>query len=419
MFTRVRGTQDFLDLRLFNFFVETTKKHLACHNFHEIATPILEQTELFKRSLGEETDVVSKEMFVIPSAGEEGEEKESLCLRPEATASTMRAFLNNHIETTPWKVFTYGPMFRKERPQKGRFRQFHQFNIEIIGTNSVAQDAYFITMLDRLFAEKFKMTHYALLLNYMGCPEDRKNFRETLNQFLEQHKDKLCATCLQRKERNIMRVFDCKNPTCQLLYANAPKITDSLCTTCAQEWETLQSLLRQLSVSFSHMPTLVRGLDYYGKTVFEFTSTQLGAQSSFAGGGRYDFLATALGGKTDQPSIGAGLGIERILLLLEQIPNLPLPTPPTMYAILPLTKEQIPLCLQVADELHAHGLCSQLFVEGDSMKSMMRQANKLGVQACIIIGPDEQAAGQATVKQMTTGQESKIAQRELVKHLKG
>lgn len=419
MFTRVRGTQDFLDMRLFNFFVDTTKKHLTCHNFHEIATPILEHTELFKRSLGEETDVVSKEMFILPSSGEEGEEKESLCLRPEATAPTMRAFLNNHVETTPWKVFTYGPMFRKERPQKGRFRQFHQFNIEIIGTNSVAQDAYFITMLERLFAEKLKLTNYALLLNYMGCPEDRKKFREILHQFLEQHVDKLCATCLQRKERNIMRVFDCKNPTCQLIYAKAPKITDSLCSGCSQEWETLQSLLRQLSVSFSQAPTLVRGLDYYGKTVFEFTSTQLGAQSSFAGGGRYDFLATALGGKTDQPSIGVGIGIERILLLLEQNKDLTLPQGPTLYAILPLTKDQNPLCLQIADELHAHNLCSHIFVEGDSMKSMMRQANKLGAHACIIIGPDEQAAGQVTVKQMTTGGEIKIAQRELVAHLKG
>lgn len=419
MFTRVRGTQDFLDLRLFNFFVETTKKHLSCHNFHEIATPILEHTDLFKRSLGEETDVVSKEMFVIPGSGEDADEKESLCLRPEATASTMRAFLNNHVDTTPWKVFTYGPMFRKERPQKGRFRQFHQFNIEIIGTNSVAQDAYFITMLERLFSEKLKLTNYALLINYMGCPEDRKRFRETLAQFLDQHTDKICTTCLQRKERNIMRVFDCKNPTCQQLYATAPKITDSLCATCNTEWETLQSLLRQLSVSFSHAPTLVRGLDYYGKTVFEFSSSQLGAQSAFGGGGRYDYLATALGGKTDQPSIGAGLGIERILLILEQISNLPLPAQPPLYAILPLTAEQVALGLQVADELHAHNLCAQLFVEGDSMKSMMRQANKLGAHACIIIGPDEQAAGLVTVKQMTTGQESKIAQRELVAHIKG
>lgn len=414
MLTRVKGTQDFLDLKLFNFLVDTTKAHLAQYHFTEIMTPILEHTELFKRSLGLETDVVSKEMYILPSSKDS--EEESICLRPEATASTMRAFLNNHIQTTPWKVFTWGSMFRHERPQKGRFREFHQINIEIIGSSEIAQDAYFVAMLDRLFADKLKLKTYGLLINFMGCPDDREQFKSILRTFLEANKTGICANCLQRKDRNIMRVFDCKNQ-CQALYRTGPQITDHLCKICKLEWESLQNLLQQLAVSFSHAPTLVRGLDYYSKTVFEFVSIDLGAQNTFCGGGRYNSLATALGGEQDQPSIGAAIGIERLLLMLEKLSDFPLPARPPLYAIMPTTPEQIPLALKVADLLYTHKFHAELLIEQDSLKSKMRQANKLGAATCILIGPDEQAAGNVTVKNMITGTEAKVLQRDLLEFL--
>lgn len=418
MINRIKGTQDLLDLTLFNYFLATVKKHLETYHFKEIATPILEPTELFKRSLGTETDVVSKEMYLVHTEHTPTEEKGDICLRPEATASTMRAFLNNSIDTTPWKVFTWGSMFRHERPQKGRYREFHQVSIEIIGSQAIAQDAYFIAMLDRLFSEKLMLDSYGLLINFMGCHDDRQKFRQQLLAFVEKNSDKICANCTHRKDKNILRVLDCKTPSCQELYQNAPKITDALCESCSQEWKLLQSFLEQLSVSFSHMPSLVRGLDYYGKTVFEFVSiSDLGAQNTFCGGGRYDSLAKMLGAKDDKPSIGAAIGIERMLLMLEQSKELPLPQPARLHAIVPLSAEQIPLCLQIADLLHANDLCAEILLENDSIKSKMRQANKLGARYALIVGSNEQAAGTVTLKDMVQGTESSLPQRDIVSAL--
>ncbi|MFI5333516.1 MAG: histidine--tRNA ligase, partial [Candidatus Babeliales bacterium] len=289
MISRVKGTQDFLDLSLFNAIVDQCKRQAAVYGFTEIATPILEHTELFKRSLGLHTDVVNKEMFIIQTSSE-NDESESICLRPEATASIVRAFVENHVQQTPWKVFTYGPMFRHERPQKGRYRQFHQISLEIIGSAAVAQDVQLIKMLDRFFSEKLLCSNYALHINYLGCAQDRAAYTATLKKFLDSVSNYLCPLCTERKEKNILRIFDCKNPNCQQVYTKAPHITDALCTACATEWHQLQEQLSLLSVSYHHNPTLVRGLDYYSKTVFEFVSGNLGAQNAFCAGGRYDQL---------------------------------------------------------------------------------------------------------------------------------
>lgn len=420
MLTKIKGTQDFLDLTLFNFLLTTVQKQLALYNFTEIATPIIEPTALFHRSLGTQTDVVSKEMYYITTAHTpEQEEAESfaLCLRPEATASTMRAFLNAGTLATPWKVFSWGPMFRHERPQKGRYRQFHQINIEVIGSNAIAQDAYLITMLDRLFSEKLLLTSYALLINFMGCTEDRTAFKGVLHEFLNAHTDTLCSTCKERKEKNILRIFDCKNPVCQALYATGPAITDHLCTDCTTEWQTLTTLLQQLSVSFSVAHTLVRGFDYYSKTVFEFVSINLGAQNTFCGGGRYNSLARELGASTDQPSIGAAIGIERMLLLLEQATHLPVPHKAALTIIIPVEREQQPLCLQLADTLHAHGITAEVLLEGQSLKNMLRKADKAAAQYCVLVGADEQATGTVTIKNMKNATEKRVAQKELVTEL--
>ncbi len=413
MITKVKGTQDFLDLTLFNFLLAEAKNHFALYNFIEIATPILEHTELFKRSLGLETDVVSKEMYTLAD-----DEEESICLRPEVTASCVRAFVNNGIQQTPWKIFTWGPMFRHERPQKGRFRQFHQIDMEIIGSQSIYQDVHFLKMLDRFFAETLKLDTYGLLINFLGCREDRAAYKKKLYAYLEKQATAVCATCIIRKEKNIMRVFDCKSPDCQQVYKQAPRIADSLCPQCQLEWQQLRDNLEHLSISYSYTPTLVRGLDYYDKTVFEFVSSELGAQNAFCGGGRYNSLVKEVGGKEDEASLGTAIGIERILLLLERIKDkLTLPMLKPLYVVLPLSAEQHPLALLLADELQAREMCTDVLLDEASLKSMMRKVNKMGAKYALIVGPDEQKEQKVTVKNMMTGAEEKIAQRDLAQYL--
>ena len=415
MIQRVKGTQDFLDMTLFNFLIDSVKQHLKFYHFNEIKTPILEPLELFKRSLGLETDVITKEMYTVNSSiGED-----AICLRPEATVSTLRAFLEHSIQSTPWKVFSYGPMFRHERPQKGRYREFNQCNIEIIGSDSIAQDAQFIKMLERFFAQVLHLDTYGLLINFLGCPEDRAQFKKILYEFLNTKQEQICALCTERKEKNILRIFDCKNPTCQALYRTAPHIADHVCPTCNDEWTTLKHTLEVLSVSYSYAPTLVRGLDYYDKTVFEFVSMDLGAQNAFCSGGRYNHLASQLGSKHEYPSIGAAMGIERILLMLESIKDkLPLQKTFHLHALLPLTKEQHTLALLIADELQAQDVAVDILLEGDSLKSMMRKADKLHARYVIMLGPDEQRDQKVRVKDMETGTEETLFQRDIVSFFK-
>lgn len=413
MFTRVKGTQDFLDMTLFNFLVDSAKKHMALYNFAEIKTPTIEYTELFKRSLGNETDVVTKEMYTLES------QDESLCLRPEATASCIRAFVNGGVQTVPWKIFTWGSIFRHERPQKGRYREFHQFNMEIIGAQSIAQDVHFIKMLERFFQDTLKFPHYALLINYLGNESDRQNFKKVLHDYLSKLQDEICATCTIRKEKNILRVFDCKNQTCSELYKKAPYITDHLSAESAAEFTELKHMLEDLSVPYSHVPTLVRGLDYYDKTVFEFVSTDLGAQNAFCSGGRYNSLVKQIGSKVDYPSIGAAMGIERMLLMLEaQKEQIESGNKEKLFVVIPLETQQKVLALLVADELQANGFKAEILLEDDSLKSKMRQANKLGAQYAILIGPDEVAQKMIIIKDMENASEQRVHQKDLVSSLK-
>jgi histidyl-tRNA synthetase len=416
MLTRVKGTQDILDTTLRNFFLATLREHLSHYNFSEIITPLLEKKELFQRAAGAETDIVTKEMYTVTSTNE----RESLCLRPEITASIMRAFLENGMQAqAPWQVFTYGPVFRHERPQKGRYREFYQASLEIIGSSSPTRDAYFITLLDRFFHEKLHLDTYALMLNFLGCPSDRLAYKETLRAFLEEHESVLCTLCRERKSRNILRIMDCKEPSCQELYRKVPDITDVLCAACKAEWQLIQHLLQELSVSFTRTPHLVRGLDYYSKIVFEFVAVHtLGAQATFCGGGRYDTLASLIGASQDYPSIGAAIGIERVLLMLEEIKDkLPLPAKPPLHLIVPLSQEQYPLALQVADELHAQGLTADIFLEGGSLKSMLRKADTRHALTASLIGTEEQQSHTVTLKQMREGTEARIPQTELVAYL--
>ncbi len=417
MVPRVKGTQDFLDMTLFNFIIATFKEYAARYNYAEISLPILEHVDLFKRSLGLETDVVSKEMYLV---GTGREDDESLCLRPEATASVMRAFFTNAIEDRPWKVFLYGPMFRHERPQKGRYRQFSQVTIEALAAPSLLHDVELMAFLHRFFSEGLSLRSYALHINFLGCPQDRIGFKQVLYNFLQKHETALCSTCKERKEKNILRVFDCKNEQCQSLYAQAPVLVDHLCEQCSGEWIDIQDSLQEMSVPFVVMPTLVRGLDYYNKTVFEFVSLgHLGAQSTFCGGGRYDALSVALGEKEEIPSLGAGFGIERLLLMLEaQKETLPLQPQKPLHVVVPFGQEQKKLALLVGDVLRNYGLCCEVYVDIASVKSMMRRAGKSGARYALLLGSDELQNNYVTVKHMITGQETKVSQQDLIAFLK-
>lgn len=415
MIQKVKGTQDFIDLTLFNFVINQTKKHLEEYNFTQIETPIIEYTKLFQRALGEFTDVVSKEMFIIDK------KDESICLRPEATASIVRAFVENNIAQNfplPWKIFTYGPMFRYERPQKGRYRQFHQISMEVIGSDSILQDAEFIKMLDRLFKDKLFLNNYAILINFLGCYADRHKFQDIVKNFLETVSDKICDTCKERKDKNPLRIFDCKNPACKDVYINAPRTADHLCANCQTEWKQLQDALELISVSFSYAPTLVRGLDYYDKTVFEFVSQNLGAQNAFCGGGRYDKLVKDISDKQDAPALGAAIGIERVVLLLEEIKDkLPLPMQKPLNVIIPFSEKQRLLALLVANELHKHNIVTDVLLEDASIKSLMRKANKMGAKYALILGEEEQQKREVTVKNMITGEEQKVPQAKIAEFL--
>ena len=410
---RVKGTQDFLEKGLYQFILNAFHKHVSLYHFTQVSTPIIEHVELFKRTLGTFTDVVSKEMFLLQSA----DGKDSLCLRPEATAPTMRAFLQE-LQPTPWKVYSHGPMFRYERPQKGRYRQFHQINVEVIGSSSISQDALLITMLDRFFQETLKIESSALQINFLGSYEDRANYAQLVKAFVD-GVDGICDTCMERKDKNILRIFDCKNRTCQEIYKDAPIMIEHLSPESQKEWEQLQEELSLLSVTYSVNPRLVRGLDYYNKTVFEFVSAELGAQNAFCGGGRYDRLANELGSKQSYPSLGAAIGIERLMLVLEPIlDSLALPQPKPLYIIMPLATEQNPLALILADTLHAAGLTTDAFLDGDSLKSMMRRANTMGAAYALLLGDQEQKDNSVLIKNMITGNQETIAQVDVVSYLR-
>ncbi len=415
MINQIKGTHDTLDLTLHNFIIDQARTHLQHANFTEITTPILESIDLFKRTLGAETDVISKEMFIIE---QHPNSSERICLRPEATAPTTRAFLQHGIQQQPWKVFSHGPMFRYERPQKGRYRQFNQFNIEIIDAVSIAHDVQMIVMLERFFSERLKLVNYVLFINFLGCLADRTEYKKILQSFLADNNAIICPTCSQRATTNSMRIFDCKNSSCQELYQKAPFIADHLCQDCTNDWEQLKEQLAILSISYAYNPLLVRGLDYYNKTVFEFSSTDLGAQNAFCGGGRYE-LAEQCGAKKPVPSLGAAIGLERLALILEPITDsLSIKQKPMLHVVIPLSEKQQTLALLCADLLQRHNLCTETLLDNKSIKNMMNKAHKMGASFVLLLGDDEQEKKMITIKNMLTGTQDTVSQAEVITYLK-
>jgi len=406
MIQKVKGTQDLLDMALYDAVYDEAHRFFSAAQFAHIQTPIIEHEALFKRSVGQETDIATKEMYTFTT-----NDRETFCLRPEGTASVMRAFFESSIVARPWQVFIHGSMFRHERPQKGRWREFSQFNIESIGTSSIVQDVRFIALLNDFFSRQLKVQDYVLSINFLGTKEDRARHRIALKSFLDAQQEALCATCVQRAATNILRVFDCKNERCQELYTQAPFITDYLSPESAQEWQELNDLLDVLSINRVHNRCLVRGLDYYNKVVFEFSSPLLGAQSAFCGGGHYD-LAAAFEHKEPVPAIGAGIGMGRLLLLLEAS-GYPFKRPVArpVVAVLPFNDSLNALALLAHQELQRNGIATDILVGG--IKKGMKRANALNVSWVALLGEDERAAGTVLLKNMQTGSQESIGQEML------
>ena len=413
MFSRVKGVQDILSYRLWRGLLHKVQGHVTLYNFTEIQTSLLEYVSLFERGLGYETDVVKKQMFLI----EQKNDREQMCLRPEATAGTMRAFLETrHEHATPWNTFSFGPMFRYERPQRGRYRLFHQVNIESIGVSSIQYDAFFIQMLYKLFLETLGISEFVLTINFLGTAADREQYKIALRAFIQGRS--ICETCEQRTATNLLRVLDCKSEDCQAIYASAPVITDFLSEPSAQEWSLLQNQLHDLSVTYTVNPRLVRGLDYYNKTVFEFVGMTLGAQDTFCGGGRYDGLAEQLGSKEAVPAIGAGVGFERLLLLLGDRAHAFVQPEQSLTAIIACAQQQNSLALLCADFVQRSGKAVQVLIDDLSLKNKLKKANKMGATYVVLIGEEEQASNTVTVKNMMTGLEERVSQDKLVAALK-
>lgn len=410
----VRGVKDILpgEVELWEAVEAEARRVLKTFGFAEIKIPIFEHTSLFARSIGETTDIVEKEMYTFQDKG-----GESITLRPEATASVVRAYIEHKLFHPPrlLKVFTFGPMFRYERPQAGRFRQFHQVNVEAFGSDNPAVDAEILILVDDLF-RSLKMDDLQLTMNSLGDANCRPKYKEALKAFLSRRKDALCEDCRRRVDRNPMRVLDCKTAGCQELKEAAPTIGEHLCNECVGHFETVQAHLERVGVPFILNPHLVRGLDYYTRTTFEVLSTKLGAQNAVCGGGRYDGLVEELGGPPT-PAIGFAIGIERLVSLIDRkslavdegMPHL-------FFAI--LGKEAESAAFEVMHQLRKASIRVERDYEGRSLKAQMKVANRSGAPYALILGDDELAREAAVLRNMAASEQEDIPLKDLVQNLK-
>ncbi|NPB06204.1 MAG: histidine--tRNA ligase [Aquificae bacterium] len=395
---KVRGFYDLIgeEAEKYRFISDAARGVLNLYNFEEIILPVVEFRELFERSVGEATDIVQKEMFSF-----EDRKGRKLVLRPEGTASAVRAFIENKLYAQrPYvKLFYEGPMFRYERPQAGRRRQFHQIGAEVFGEERPHADAELIkTAYDVLNRLGVKTT---LEINSLGCKEDRKAYAEALRTYLKEKESELCPDCLRRKERNPLRVLDCKNESCKQATRDAPLITDYLCTDCREHYETVKNYLKALGVPFVENPRLVRGLDYYTRTVFEFTSDELGL--TVCAGGRYDHLVEELGGPPT-PALGFALGVERLMQLVK-LPE----KEKDVYFVVPFgDKEVFTYALKVADALRREGKRVELSYRKGGLKKQLEFADRMGYRYAVIVGEDELKEGLVTLKDLKTGEQRKV-----------
>ena len=402
----IKGFSDILPGEVESWqFVEEKARHVfAAYNFSEIRIPILEKTELFSRSLGETTDIVEKEMYTFADQDAQGS---LLTLRPEGTAGVVRAYVESEmykIEPVR-KLYYMGPMFRRERPQKGRMRQFHQIGAEALGRSDPLIDAELLLLLDDFFSS-VGLEGATLQLNSLGDTQCRPKFREKLLLFLRQREQSLCANCKRRMERNPLRVLDCKERGCIEATKDAPSILDSLCEPCREHFESVQESLRQASVTYTLNPRMVRGLDYYCRTTFEWTSDQLGAQNTVAAGGRYDGLVEELGGPTI-PGVGFAMGVERLTLLLRSTEATG-SAGPAMYVVW-VGAQARAWAFPVVHRLRRKGIVVEMEGEQRSLKSQMRRADKLKAESVLILGDDELQKGLAVLRDMASKQQKEIS----------
>ena len=405
MIKPLRGMKDlaFEDAKKFNFFIDIASDIAKNYGYSYVETPILEDTALFKRSVGESSDIVNKEMYQFIDKG-----GNDVCMRPEGTAGVVRFFISNKLDRQQgkFKFFYYGPMFRYERPQKGRFREFHQFGCESFGEESVYEDYTIIELVSLIF-DKLKI-NYDLEINSLGCSECMPKYRNNLVKFLEEKKEKLCEDCNRRIKTNPIRVLDCKNPNCKEQLINAPKITSSLCNSCDSDFEKLKKLLEQNGIKYKVNSSLVRGLDYYNKTAFEFVSGEIGAQSAIAGGGRYDRLVEFLDGKPT-PAIGFAIGIERVMDLIK-LPE----DKKEGYYFGAMDVDGVDKIVQIAKSVKKRDTAIVEF-NPKKLKAHLKAADRANARYCAIIGEDELNNGTIWVKDLLNKEEKVLKIEEFLK----
>lgn len=405
--TAIKGIKDILpeDAPTWHYVESIARQVFGVFGFREIRVPIMEKTELFKRSIGETTDIVEKEMYTFRDRDEE-----LLTLRPEATASVIRAYIEHNMTASGpiTKLFTFGPMFRRERPQKGRFRQFHQIDAELFGDDKPQSDAEVIFMLVH-FLKEVGIEELSLEINSLGCKECRPVFSQAIADFLKGSKKDLCPDCHRRTHTNPLRVFDCKVESCISIIAEAPKILDYLCKGCAEHFAQVKSFLDDLEVGYLINPNLVRGLDYYTKTGFEIKSGSLGAQNSLAGGGRYDGLVSFLGGP-EVPGIGFGIGLERLIACMPQAGNSNYQTDIFIAAMGPRAQK---ISFSLTNELRRAGICAEMDYADKSLKNQMKRADRLNSSYTLIFGDREIDEKRAELRDMKTKNQQTVSLEKL------
>lgn len=401
---RPNGTEDVLpkDVHKWHTVEKIARETAESFGFGEIRFPTFENTELFLRSVGETTDVVQKEMYTVMA------KETKFTLRPEGTAGTIRAMLQNGLlnEALPQRVFYITSCFRHERPQAGRLREFHQFGVEMAGSQSPAADAEVIS-LAKTILDRLEIKNILLCINSIGCPTCRANYHKALRAYFENRKDELCDTCRDRLEKNPMRILDCKSPICKEIAKDAPLIIDYLCDDCGDHFEKLKKYLTNMGIEYKVDPKIVRGLDYYTKTVFEFVTTEIGAQGTVCGGGRYDGLIEQLGGQ-HTPALGFGMGIERLLLVMDKQNCRFLEPKKCDVYFATMGDAALEEAMTLTSQLREFGYFAEYDLMGRGIKAQMKYANKTGAVYTIVLGDNEISDGKAKLKDMESGEEKEI-----------
>ena len=396
-----KGTKDMLPQEAYKWhYVENIARETAAEfGFKEIRTPMFEHTELFLRGVGETTDIVTKEMYTFDDKG-----GRSMTLRPEGTAGVARCFIENGLQqgVMPMKAYYIASVFRYEKPQNGRLREHHQFGVECYGSDSPSADAEVIALASTLL-KKVGLTQIELNINSIGCPECRAKYNKALKEYIGANLHLMCGQCQARFEKNPLRILDCKEEKCKAITANAPKILDYLCDDCKAHFEKVQQILTSLGIAFKVNPGIVRGLDYYTRTVFEFVSTDIGAQGTVCGGGRYNNLVEEVGGKPT-PAVGFGMGLERLLLVLENTNNLKAEPETIDVYVASLGEDAQNQARKIVTQLRSKGVKAETDIMDRGIKAQMKYADRVGAKYVVVIGDEELQNGVVNIKNMQNGE---------------